>query len=470
MENPRKTIRPTLLIAGFVFLQMFWIGAEAETRQSVRHMQLELMRHCSGLPEDFADGLPGKATRAAVMRFQASYGLVQDGVAGPKTIAALQGPVTGACNESSDALPRPDAGEMFREPAQPLIDVAKRKAELSEIPTSERAGWCRPYDDGWPPPVEGSYLARKATITGEITKQDSNVQRAGNRLFVQIERYYAGKTDAAEAIREFLTHAIRIEAFTDIEPYIPPAENEDELDYSGYNPLNEPYFQVGVFMEPLSHAFLIAKEEFPHDEVFLSAVVRWGDKLFEVTSDGRDDFTGSVRGVDRRAMITAGWASWGNVTANREVLARAYEYYGEVLREIGTAGRDLIWHTQKRPNRIPNYTSMTNGAGLVAAHALHQSGIADVYDLRTHGGSIVDGAAWAFDLVSRNPELDTDLYRKTRHPGGRTMGWPELFVREFPNHPATPGMKAWLRSSSTARFHYLAGGPTTCLYRSTARE
>ncbi len=60
-------------------------------------MQRALMRHCSGLPVGFADGKFGPATRSVLRRFQRSHGLVPDGVYGPLTAAALDGPVTGNC-------------------------------------------------------------------------------------------------------------------------------------------------------------------------------------------------------------------------------------------------------------------------------------------------------------------------------------------------------------------------------------
>ncbi|WP_083601442.1 peptidoglycan-binding domain-containing protein [Wenxinia saemankumensis] len=59
--------------------------------------QQQLLRHCAGLPADFADGFEGPATINALMRFQRSAGLNPDGVFGSDTAAALSGPVTGAC-------------------------------------------------------------------------------------------------------------------------------------------------------------------------------------------------------------------------------------------------------------------------------------------------------------------------------------------------------------------------------------
>ncbi|WP_183475378.1 peptidoglycan-binding domain-containing protein [Limimaricola variabilis] len=71
-------------------------AARAAPSQQLRQYQLQLVRHCS-LSPTFADGLNGPSTKAAIRAFQAAYGLTADGVIGPRTAQALQGPVTGAC-------------------------------------------------------------------------------------------------------------------------------------------------------------------------------------------------------------------------------------------------------------------------------------------------------------------------------------------------------------------------------------
>jgi peptidoglycan hydrolase-like protein with peptidoglycan-binding domain len=59
--------------------------------------QMQLKRHCPSLPDNFADGKDGPATRRALKQFQAAYGLKADGVYGPQTATALAGPVNGKC-------------------------------------------------------------------------------------------------------------------------------------------------------------------------------------------------------------------------------------------------------------------------------------------------------------------------------------------------------------------------------------
>lgn len=70
---------------------------ECAPSADVRQYQQKLMRHCTGLPHNFADGRRGPATKLALMRFQLAYDLVPDGIYGPKTANALNGQVNGRC-------------------------------------------------------------------------------------------------------------------------------------------------------------------------------------------------------------------------------------------------------------------------------------------------------------------------------------------------------------------------------------
>ena len=55
--------------------------------ESVKWLQFMLNKHGANLT---IDGIFGKQTKLAVLLFQKDHGLVQDGIAGPKTFAALQ--------------------------------------------------------------------------------------------------------------------------------------------------------------------------------------------------------------------------------------------------------------------------------------------------------------------------------------------------------------------------------------------
>ena len=70
-------------------------SARTETR--VLNMQIQLKRHCSGLPGNFSDGRNGPATRAALRTFQEAYGLTPDGIYGRNTAKALASSPNGRC-------------------------------------------------------------------------------------------------------------------------------------------------------------------------------------------------------------------------------------------------------------------------------------------------------------------------------------------------------------------------------------
>ena len=63
----------------------------------VLNVQIQLRRHCQGLPAGFADGVWGPQTQQAMVRFQRAYGLVPDGVYGPATASALARSPNGRC-------------------------------------------------------------------------------------------------------------------------------------------------------------------------------------------------------------------------------------------------------------------------------------------------------------------------------------------------------------------------------------
>lgn len=71
--------------------------ARSYTNKTVLQLQIQLRRHCAGLPADFSDGISGPKTSAALRQFQAAYGLVPDGIYGPNTRQALSGIPNGNC-------------------------------------------------------------------------------------------------------------------------------------------------------------------------------------------------------------------------------------------------------------------------------------------------------------------------------------------------------------------------------------
>ena len=331
----------------------------------------------------------------------------------------------------------------------PLIDVQARKNELANVPKRDRRKLCS---------VNFTTIAldKEAVISGHIQRQHSNVQMAGHALFQLVENYYYGDEYAAPDLRKALSQAVKIDAFTDVKPYHPK-----ELPRS-YNGFNEPYFQIAVFLTPLAHAYLILKAEYPEDKELHKGVKQWGDKLYSITVNKKNDFKGKTKGIDRRALHAMGYAHWGNATGNPKVLKTAYDYYKKALRCVGKGGRDRIWrHWAKKKDHV-YYPNMTYQATLAAGFALQRSGYEDVYEMAPKKGTIIDGIEWLWDSV-----FDKNQFQlmKIQGSGSRTVAWAELFTLEFPDRPYADKMHNWLESKQTPVYGAFAGGPVSCLYR-----
>ena len=73
------------------------VGRGSARDTGVLNLQIQIRRHCRGLPTDFADGIPGAKTREALKKFQSAYGLTPDGIYGPDTRRALANAPNGRC-------------------------------------------------------------------------------------------------------------------------------------------------------------------------------------------------------------------------------------------------------------------------------------------------------------------------------------------------------------------------------------
>ena len=253
-----------------------------------------------------------------------------------------------------------------------------------------------------------------------------------------------------------LKKGAQVGAFTVLVPYEPAGT-------PSYNPLNEPVFHVANFLVPLSQAYLIVKQEFPKDEALLAAVKTWGDGLYEVTRTAGADYSDPEAALDRRTAIAAGWAFRGNVANNRRAIADAYLYLFDALASIGPGGVDQIAASQAQIAGAEDPLVLSTARiapALVAAHALYRSGAAVAYTIAPGGGTIVEAAAW---LWNRLQEEQPDNLLQARDSGSEGVGWAELFLRDFPNHPLAAEINAGLDKERPLYLN-IGGGPTTCLY------
>ena len=334
-----------------------------------------------------------------------------------------------------------------------FIDPIERRKTIAALETRERFRTCRRV-------IKTPIFEVLATIEGEIRRPHSNTQSAGVIILEAVEAWYFGSTSAGEHLLKALEEGSRIQAFTEMEPYSP-------TEYKNYNPMNEPVFYAANFLLALAHAYVIVKEVYPGEKQLLAAVRKWGDRLHEISSNSTDDFIGRSKGVDRRVLIAQGWAHWGNVTENRQILSDAYRYYVAGMETIGRNGEDRIWG-DIFPELRTYYSNLTYGAAMAAAFVLVRSGADDVYSMAPGGGTLVEGMSWLWDRMVQ--EQPADLLR-ARHTGSRAVAWTELFVHEFPQHAASRKMESWLEGNPVPRFSYTGGGgPTTCLYRGDFSE
>lgn len=113
----------------------------SRSREIVERIQHELARR--GFDPGIVDGINGSRTRAAVRRFQASAGLLADGIVGPRTMEALFGPAAAPAPADDPVIP------WFQE-ARRLMGVREKVGPGSEptiIDWADRAGIDYAADD-----------------------------------------------------------------------------------------------------------------------------------------------------------------------------------------------------------------------------------------------------------------------------------------------------------------------------------
>lgn len=75
----------------FLVLPCLFLGAAPAAAADARVAALQVALHSRGLYQGTIDGVPGPQTKRAVLAYQRRAGLERDGIAGPRTFAALGG-------------------------------------------------------------------------------------------------------------------------------------------------------------------------------------------------------------------------------------------------------------------------------------------------------------------------------------------------------------------------------------------
>ena len=108
---------------------------------AVRALQVAL--NARGFPCSPVDGLYGAATEAAVLAYQRSAGLLADGIAGPRTQAALGLRDNPCCRRCSSAAPCRQCPGCSQEPRSATSSSTRRRCSRRCARTaSATSRWC----------------------------------------------------------------------------------------------------------------------------------------------------------------------------------------------------------------------------------------------------------------------------------------------------------------------------------------
>ncbi len=330
----------------------------------------------------------------------------------------------------------------------PVIDVAARVAGLRKLTDTERLAFC---SNAFLP----AQIDRRLVMSGPIDRANANSQHFLNALYAQISAYFHAPATHYPTLRQTLTEAARLQAFTELAPYHP-------AEYPGYNPWNEPAYQQAMLLVPIAIGYLIVQHEEPAAADLLAATRRWGDAVFESSLGANDDFRDRFSGLDRTSLKAAGFAFWGNATNHRMALTKALDGYRAVLRTIGGSGVDRNWGG--KGNARLYYANMTWGPQTLTAYALSRSGVPDAYEMTSFlGGTLDQAASW----LAREMKGTANPILTTSHAiGSRGAAWLEQLVadRATSEQLSMDARKA-LDDLVPPRYVATAGGPVTCLYR-----
>tara|TARA_B100001123_G_scaffold91167_1_gene104925 strand:- start:1100 stop:2461 length:1362 start_codon:yes stop_codon:yes gene_type:complete len=282
-------------------------------------------------------------------------------------------------------------------------------------------------------------------------------------VYPLIESYVYGDDDAAKSLYEGLLEGARTDAYSVIEA---------DPNAKTYGKWDEPTYYASMILWPLAYAYVLLVDEYGKDDPGVQEIKAWGDRLFVSSESKQITWTkgSTVKGADRAGLKAAAYSIWGNATGNEEALRKGYWYFRLAMRTVGSSGKDIYWKNYqniRKHKKILKYVGMTRGPALYAAYALSLSGAENVFEEAPKGGNIKEGMAW---LIKQAFETKHKIAYKTRS-SSEGMGYAELFIRLFPDHPAAKMADTKLaiaRHRSGIVTRHVGGGPATCLIRDIA--
>ena len=353
--------------------------------------------------------------------------------------------------------------------SHPIDFKARQKAILDLVSdkSDDRLSYCK--RDKW------VNLKTEPTVRiwgpARITAENPTMAGAGQStdvfmisLYRLLANYVYGEEGMAEKIYSSLLEGARSDAYVEVEVDL----EGKKLYGEHYNPWEEPTYYQSMLLWPLAYAYTLLADKYGEEDDGLSEIRAWGDRILASSDTDKVQWVrqdGSVRGIDRAAIMSAAYSIWGNATGNEDALTRGHSHFRHVMQTIGKSGQDVFWHKDQEildMGKAVKYASMTVGPALFAADALRRSGAIDVFDYAPKGGNIKEGSAWLIDKAFATNDPVTSQPRKQF--GG--LAWVELFIVLFPDHPVSKMADEKLnRGSGGLETFMTGGGPATCFYR-----
>ena len=344
------------------------------------------------------------------------------------------------------------------------IDFKARRAQFLDLASKEDLNnrWYCSIDIAFSVPVQ---LAAEVEIFGESRSKVSNPNPVGGQstdsfmksLYDLLAAYLYGTESATEMIYEGLLEGARTDAYSAI-----TADASADSSWKW----DEPTYYASMILWPLGYAYVLLVDEYGEDDPGVKEIKAWGDRLYVSSESKKVKWIGGggfLKGPDRAALKAAAYSIWGNATGNEEALRQGYWYFQHAMKTVGKDGKDIYWGKDaeiRKMEKTLKMVGMTTGPALYAAYALSLSGVDGIFEEAPKGGNIKEAIAW---LIKRAKETGNKLYVK-RFGYATSMGYIELFMKLFPEHPVAVGEQV-MRKDRTLYTVHIGGGPATCFYR-----
>lgn len=333
-------------------------------------------------------------------------------------------------------------------PFSPFVDLGERRKEIANQPDISKGKLCHFafYKAGRPEKV--------VLMSGPISRANINAQSYYTAINSAFPVYLVGDRKVLGKLKHNLSKAAKMHAFEKVKP--------NNFGLRGYNGYNEGMFHQALLLISLGIALPELERVYGSGSPDVIAIKNWGNRIFKVSNNGRDDFKGKALGVDRAAGKAAAYAVWGISSNNTKALAAGYRLYRFAIRNsIGRRGKISKFGYKGAKKRL-YYGNMTYGWATLAADALTKAGLKGAFDVGKRGRSIHNGVDW---LVRNIVKSQPKIARNNRTDGSRTLAWMEYYIARFPNRKISKFIEGKLARNSNGMTGGMVGGATTCMVK-----